>query len=86
MKYTVLWTGVAEDRLAGLWIDAPDRTLIALAADTIDRLLSEDPHQQGESREGNTRITFCYPLAVEFEVVEEDRTVFVLAVWSYAKT
>jgi len=81
MRYTVLWVPSAQQDLAAIWIDAADRSAVASAADTIDTVLREDPYRQGESREGATRILFAPPLAIDFEVLEEDRIVRVLTVW-----
>ena len=84
MKYTVLWARPAEQELAAIWTRATDRARITSAANSIDIVLSEDAQEQGESREGTLRILFAPPLGVEFDVVEEDRIVHVLAVWSFA--
>lgn len=82
MKYTVLWTDFAEGNLARLWIDSTHRAAVAAAAERIDRDLKHRPADVGESREINHRIHFEFPIAVKFRISEEDRTVFVYAVWS----
>ena len=82
MKYTVLWAPTAEQDLAAIWMEAEDRGTVASAANTIDALLAADAHLRGESRSGSLRIMFVPPLGVDFEVLQEDRTVFVVAVWS----
>jgi len=83
MRYTVLWTHTAEQDLAAIWMDARDRNSVTSAASSLDALLREQADTQGESRYGNVRIMFAPPLGVEFEVLEEDRTVYVLAVWAF---
>ncbi len=83
MRYTVLWARPAEQELAAIWMRATDRARITSAANGVDIVLSEDAHEQGESREGTLRVVFAPPLGVEFDVVEEDRIVYVLAVWSF---
>lgn len=83
MKYTVLWTPAAEQHLAAVWLDARDRSAITSAAGSIDDMLSEDAHCRGESRESTVRVTFVPPLGVEFDVLDQDRIVYVLAVWSF---
>ena len=83
MKYTVLWTPTAEQELAAIWMGAPDRDAVTSAASSIDTLLAENADRQGESRYGNLRIMFAPPLVVEFDVLEEDRIVYVLAVWPF---
>jgi hypothetical protein len=83
MKYTVLWTPAAEERLAGIWLDAQHRRAIADAANLLDEALADAPLSIGESREGSMRVAFAYPLGVEYDVSPDDRTVYVLAVWSF---
>ena len=72
MKYTVHWTPSAEQRLAKLWTDADKRSDITSAANTIDRALAETADTLGEAREGNVRVAFSQPLAVEFEVIADE--------------
>jgi hypothetical protein len=47
----------------------------------IDRLLSLNPAEQGESREGDVRILIELPLGVYFRVLEQVHKVEVGAVW-----
>ena len=81
MKYTVVWVPAALMELATAWNDAGDRGEVAAASDEIDRQLAAAPRLAGESRGGNRRILFAGPLAIDYEVVEEDRMVTVLSVW-----
>ncbi len=80
MRFTVLWAPSAERWLAQLWLDAEDRSSVRDAADRLDAALADS---LGESRSGNARIAFAPPLGIEFQVLEEDRIVYVLAVWSF---
>ena len=52
MKYTVVWAPKAEEELADLWVNSPDRADIASAADAIDAMLRARPTERGESRGG----------------------------------
>ena len=45
------------------------------------RRLATTPRSVGESRAGNVRILFLGPLAIDYEIVEDDCMVTVLAVW-----
>ena len=85
MKYTVLWTPPAEQHLATIWMAAPNRAAVALAAKSLDDQLSESAHLCGESRWGDFRVTFAPPLGIEFKVLEKDRIVYVVGVWSFEK-
>jgi plasmid stabilization system protein ParE len=81
MSYTVLYRPRAENDLAAIWVAATDRAAVTRAADTIDALLRTTPLRLGESRPGATRILIVPPLGVHYEVVEDDKTVFVLHLW-----
>ncbi|HTQ38007.1 MAG TPA: type II toxin-antitoxin system RelE/ParE family toxin [Pirellulales bacterium] len=81
MSFTVIWTKFAESDLADIWLRAVNRREIAEATSKLDAVLKSDPHNSGESRTGNVRITFSGPLGIHFEVLAADRIVYVLAVW-----
>lgn len=73
MTYTVSWTPRAQNDLATLWMNAPDRAAVTTASNTIDAVLRRDPYADSESRTGPTRIMIVPPLAVAFDVSEQDR-------------
>ncbi len=81
MSFTVLWTPVAEQRLAAIWSDAGDRNLVTQVASIIDQTLRTDPEEAGESRSEGQRILLEAPLGVLFTVSPDDRKVFVLTCW-----
>jgi hypothetical protein len=83
MRFTVLWSKKAENRLAELWLAAADRGSLTAAANGIDRLLRDDPDQQGESRPNGERILLIAPLGVVFRVGAADRIVTVLRIWQF---
>jgi hypothetical protein len=83
MKFTVVWKPTAKNELARLWINAKNRNRVRIAADKIDSLLKWDPSSHGESRRESVRILLVPPLGVEFEVLDEDRLVNVIAVWTF---
>jgi len=85
MTFTVVWLSSAQGHLANIWTVGPDRTAITKAANSIDRLLRQDPFGYSESRAGNERIMFVTPLGVSYDVIEEDRLVTVWAVWKIKK-
>ena len=81
MSYSVVWTPSAENDLAAAWVASPDHNGITTAAEQIEARLRVDPLRTGESRESNvSRVVILPPLAVLFEVVEDDKRVFVRAV------
>ena len=83
MRYTVLWSPDAENDLAAIWQAANDRSSVTAAGNQIDALLRQDTHLQGESRYGRLRILFIPPLAIDFEVIHDDRIARVLTVWRW---
>ena len=70
MKYTVIWQPKAQSALAAIWNIAEDRAAVTASADEIDRQLSLDPQNVGESRSGTTHITIIEPLTAYFRVDE----------------
>ena len=80
MKWTVIYRPYAADELAAIWLDAMDRMAVTDAANLIAEQLSRDPLTAGESREGNIRVLCEEPLAIFFDVNEQDRTVTVWGV------
>ena len=84
MNWTVLWKADAESDLADLWVNAPDKTALTLAANRIDLQLRKDPLHTGESRTDSDRVHFDPPLGVLFTVDEMDRKAHVERVWRIA--
>jgi hypothetical protein len=81
MSYRVFWSPHAEQRLELILQDLSARTQIAAAARDIDLFLSSDPLGFGESRYDTVRVGFARPLGVQYEVLEDVRTVIVYDVW-----
>jgi hypothetical protein len=80
MTFTVTYKPSAQQELADVWIHAPDRQAVTADADRIDQLLRTAPHQQGDAREENIRVLVERPLAVQFEIHDDDCWVEVLRV------
>ena len=85
MRFTVVWKPSLKQRLADIWLNAADREAVTTAAHRIDTILRLTPRGQGESRSGNTRILIVSPLAVTYEVFNDDRRVEVLAIREITK-
>lgn len=83
MTYTVEWLPAAEQDLADLWNNAPDRGAVTAAANALDDILAYDPLSAGEGREGDRRILFVEPLAILYEVDAANQHVTVLDVWRW---
>jgi hypothetical protein len=82
MHFTVVLTPPAEAHLAAAWLAASDRTAVTEAAHRIEQNLARDPLNAGESRESSVnRVGFEAPLGFTFDIVVDDATVYVTAIW-----
>ena len=81
MSFRVFWSPHAETRLEEILAGAPDGTMLVAAARELDRHLAADPNEFGESRYDTVRIGFMLPLGVQFETLNDVRTVIVYDVW-----
>lgn len=64
------WIDAAKDDLADLWVAAPpdERDEIERAVLRENRLLADDPENEGESRPGNARVLIVSPLTIWYRV------------------
>jgi hypothetical protein len=81
MRHRVFWSPHAEQRLEEILQDPTSQSPCASAARNIDVFLSSNPIEFGESRYDTVRIGFVRPLGVQYEVLEDVRTVIVYDVW-----
>ena len=86
MRYRVAWTASAQEHLTRVWLASDKRQSVTSAAAHIDAELRDDPETKGESRRAGVRVVIVRPLGVEYEVIPEDRTVYVLSVWTTERT
>jgi hypothetical protein len=78
------WDPRAEEELAAVWLTSKDRNAVTKASDEIDNVLSLFPNSAGEPTFDTVRVFAQPPLAVEYEVIESERRVFVLSAWDTA--
>ena len=83
MRFIVRWLANALQKLAQVWLAAPDRNAITQATNRIDARLERDPHGESESRGGRDRVLFEAPLGVLFRIDETKRFVYVMSVWRF---
>lgn len=86
MKYRVFWSPTADEQLDAILRLATDRALIAAAARALNTFLTRDPLNLGESRLGDVGIAFVNPLAVEFEVLDDVKTVIAYETWRTSRS
>jgi hypothetical protein len=83
MSYSVVWVRTALNQLAAISVASSDRAGVTSAAHWLERELGRRPLTLGESRTASVvRIAHRRPLGVEFEIIEDDKKVRVLRVWS----
>lgn len=82
MRFRVRWSHKMLEEVTRNWLqaDADLRQAITVACHSIDQRLRSNPHDEGESRPGNRRITFVEPFAVFFRIEPEAQTVSVLQI------
>lgn len=79
----IRWFNEARDKLADMWLDADSdlREDLTLLIPELERQLTRDPYNAGESRTGESRVEFLEYLGVSFEVDDATDTVWVSDVW-----
>jgi hypothetical protein len=82
MRFAVALTPVTEQQLAAAWLASPDRPAVTAAAHQMEQKLARDPLNAGESRASSVnRVDYVDPLGFTFDVVVDDATVYVTAIW-----
>ena len=71
------WDDASSDALADIWVAATpeERDEIERAVLRANRLLTDDPENEGESRGGNDRVLIVTPLTVWYRVRPGPRAV-----------
>jgi hypothetical protein len=83
MTYSVAWTAAALNALAQIWNLSADRNAVTTASHELEQTMERRPLGFGEARGSSVlRIAFRPPLGIEFEIIEDDKRVRVLRVWS----
>lgn len=83
MSYTVDYSEAALDELAAVWLAAADRLAVTRAAHRLELALARHPLVIGLARSSSVnRTVIDLPLGIDYEVIEDDKTVRVLRVWS----
>jgi hypothetical protein len=80
MNFTVIWTALAQEQLADIWLVSANRTAVALAQHQIDQLLRIDPDTRGVPFFGD-RLLYIPPLRAAFSINWMDMIVEVFDVW-----
>jgi hypothetical protein len=82
MNFTVVLIPDAEQDLATAWLASSDRPAVTTAAHQLEQKLAADPLHAGESRKSSVnRVDYIHPLGFTFDIVVDDATVYVTAIW-----
>jgi hypothetical protein len=82
MSYDVLWTPETGPMMATLWLESSDRSFFAWVVGQMESRLARDPLSAGESRTSSVdRIYFEHNVGIIYEVIEDDKKVFVHSIW-----
>jgi hypothetical protein len=83
MNYTVIWEPHAENDLTRAWLAAADQLAVTQAAHRLDLALARHPFAIGRPRNSSVnRTAVDLPLGDDYEIIEDDKTVRVVRVWS----
>jgi hypothetical protein len=83
VNYTVIWVPDTVPELAAVWLAAPDRNAVTAASHRLGQDLARDPYATGFPRNSPVnRTAIDLPLGIDYEIIEDDKTVRVLRVWS----
>jgi len=86
MTRTVVWKPSAQQDLAALWLASSNRKGVTAATHQIERMLATNAENVGQISFDTVSTLVVLPLGVEFEIIEEDRLVWVLSVWDSSKS
>jgi plasmid stabilization system protein ParE len=82
VKYIVIWSPAAEDQLVLVWLAAVDRNAVTEAAHRLEQALALQPYI-GRCRDASVNRTAAdHPLGIDFEIIEDDKKVRIVRVWS----
>jgi hypothetical protein len=83
----VIWLFAALEELADIYVaaTAEERTRMATAIEALNARLAADPLHEGESRVGESRVTFVPLLTVGFRADPQRKEVRVRSVKRYGK-
>jgi hypothetical protein len=80
MRFTVVWSQAALNKLADIWVKAANRNAVTAAQHQIGQLLRVDPDTQGQRFFGD-RVLAVAPLVVRFSINRMDMMVEIHDVW-----
>ena len=82
MNYDIVWHPAAENELAAVWMAAEDRDAVNVAVRWFENYLARRPLTFGVPQLSSVhRMAYFESFAIEYEVIEDDKRVFVLSMF-----
>ncbi len=82
MKYRILWIPDAEESFEQILNDeSRSKYLLRDSVRSINEQLVSKPFEFGESRQEDVYVGFVEPLAVNYQILHDVRTVVVFHIW-----
>ena len=83
MNYAVDWSQHALDELAAVWLAAADRNAVTASSHRLESAIGNDPYTESFERNSSVnRTAIDLPLGLDYEIIEDDKKVRILRVWS----
>lgn len=82
MNYTVAWSEDALDQLTTVWLAATNQLAITGAAHRLELALADQPFIGNRRNSSVNRTATDSPLGIDFEIIEDDKKVRIIRVWS----
>ena len=79
MKYSVLYSTLANYQLTDIWLRAKDKRKVTDAVNALEKRLRYDAHQLGVLDPDGRRVLVAVPLAITFDVIPDDCNVVILS-------
>ena len=83
-RHEVVWTPIAENHLASIWLVSEDRAGVNVAVELLQKQIERDPLHAGEDRESSLqRVVIEPPIGILIEVIPDDYRVIVIGVFPF---
>jgi hypothetical protein len=83
MNFAIDWTADALNELAAVWNVAADQAAVTQASHRLELALARHPFAIGVDRDSSVnRTAVDLPLGIDYEIIEDDKTVRIIRVWS----
>jgi len=82
VNYTVAWSEDALNQLTTVWLAAVNQLAVTQAAHRLEEALVQQPYIGRRRNSSVNRAAADVPLGIDFEIIEDDKKVRIIRVWS----